>query len=506
MPAATDGVGIEVGLQILIEMCDALDYIHQRGVIHRDVKPDNIFLETVLPTGSNTKLLDFGVMHVLSTGKSQASERMFIGTFRYAAPEQLFGHDPTPQTDLYALGLVGFEILTGSHPFASCETIETLAKAQIEREPPPFPGDTVYPEGLEALIQQTLRKKATERPASAEWLASQFRQIRLQLDIKEGKFAAAAIGDTSPSPVQNALTESRAEATDPGDPPSEASEPERVLVPSTAPDSPQTQWMNQAATVERPVVAPVRTTADLPPALPPYPAPPPSPLARMRTQQMPVRPVRHASIERSEEDNRYVDLEPPDPAPRAPANSGLPPRPTSSTSSGSAMAVPARPAIVERLIRVRWLVAATAGTAITLVAAYVHFHSPPSPVSEPIAVPIASSASPSPPAPHAQAPLPPPERPAAVLPSSEPTAPEDLAPSLPPSRPHPPPPIPPVVRPPAPRPAARPPQAPARRATVPAKDDIERKMDPFHTPVARPSPAPTRPVNVPEKDDVKRTM
>jgi serine/threonine protein kinase len=241
MPGERRGVGMDAGFQILIEMCDAFQYIHERDVIHRDVKPDNIFLERVLPTGSNTKLLDFGVLHVLSTEKRQTLERMFIGTFRYAAPELLFGDRPSPQTDLYALGLVGYEIITGHHPFEACKTTEAIAKAHIETEPPPFPRDKLYPEGLEPLILHMLRKKPADRPKSAEWVGVQLRQIRLQAEIRQGTFAPQNIHQTNPSPVQNALTMTRAEATDPG---------EATQSPVTPPSTAETRRLSGPATAE----------------------------------------------------------------------------------------------------------------------------------------------------------------------------------------------------------------------------------------------------------------
>jgi serine/threonine protein kinase len=254
LPNAPQGVGIDVALQILIEMCDALHYIHDRDVIHRDVKPDNIFLERVLPTGSNTKLVDFGVLHVLSAEKRPTLERMFIGTFRYAAPELLFGDRPTPQTDIYALGLVGYEIITGRHPFEGCSTIEQLAKAHINQEPPPFP-KLPYPEGLELLILAMLGKKPAERPISAEWLAVQFRQIRRHADVRAGGFVLGDLNQTSPSPVQNALTMTRAEATDPGD---------ALEAASKAVDSSATRQVKGTVTVQDRVPVLDRTLEDAP--------------------------------------------------------------------------------------------------------------------------------------------------------------------------------------------------------------------------------------------------
>src|SRR5580692_34480 len=124
-------------LHIGIDLLDALDNAHDKGVIHRDVKPDNIFLHRN-PNGlTTTKLLDFGIMRLLDAGPGVTAGR-FMGTLRYAAPEQLRGEALSPQTDLYAAALVLYEMIAGCGPFDDRVDPNKIAAAHIQTQPPPL--------------------------------------------------------------------------------------------------------------------------------------------------------------------------------------------------------------------------------------------------------------------------------------------------------------------------------------------------------------------------------
>ncbi len=103
-------------LDIFIQICEAIEYAHQRGIIHRDLKPDNILVE---PSGS-PKVLDFGVAKIIAFQSALVGEERgrFIGTLQYASPEQRAGQtdDLTPRSDVYSLGLILHELLTGHLP------------------------------------------------------------------------------------------------------------------------------------------------------------------------------------------------------------------------------------------------------------------------------------------------------------------------------------------------------------------------------------------------------
>jgi len=162
---------IELGLQ----MCSALEHAHKQGVIHRDIKPGNF----LLTTSGKVKLSDFGLATVMSGNKLTASGKT-VGSFRYMAPEQVRGKpDPVPQTDLYALGCVLFQMVAGRPPFDG-NTPAELLKKQLEQ---PAPRLTAYapetPAALDALIDSLLRKRIEDRPSSAVEVAASLRSITM---------------------------------------------------------------------------------------------------------------------------------------------------------------------------------------------------------------------------------------------------------------------------------------------------------------------------------------
>jgi serine/threonine-protein kinase len=153
--------------RILHDVVDALAHAHKRGVVHRDIKPANI-----LTQGSHALVADFGVAKALSAalpGAGVTTAGMAIGTPSYMAPEQLAG-DPSAdhRIDLYAVGLLAYELLTGESPFAGPSPRETMA-AQLTRDPKPLHEvNPSVPASLSALIMRLLAKDPDQRPATAE--------------------------------------------------------------------------------------------------------------------------------------------------------------------------------------------------------------------------------------------------------------------------------------------------------------------------------------------------
>lgn len=162
-------------IDLLKQACRALDHAHQRGVIHRDLKPDNLFLAdhrgaTVL------KVLDFGLAKIIdATDKDKEThstpDGTIYGTPSYMAPEQLLGDSHDERTDIYALGCVAFELLTGQRPFLG-RTIH-LVTAHLALTPPrptELRPEAMIPLELEALVLSCLAKQPSERPQSAKHL------------------------------------------------------------------------------------------------------------------------------------------------------------------------------------------------------------------------------------------------------------------------------------------------------------------------------------------------
>jgi len=154
---------------IMAQAALALGAAHEAGVVHRDVKPANIL---VMPDGT-VKLTDFGIARAVDgSGHTQTGE--VLGTPHYLSPEQALGEPATGASDLYALGVVAHELLTGRRPFDKGTPVAT-ALAQVNDPPPPLPAHV--PPGLRALIEQCLEKRPADRPASARELGE-----RLGLD------------------------------------------------------------------------------------------------------------------------------------------------------------------------------------------------------------------------------------------------------------------------------------------------------------------------------------
>ncbi|HEU5170108.1 MAG TPA: serine/threonine-protein kinase, partial [Gemmatimonadales bacterium] len=153
--------------RFLREIADALAYAHGHGVVHRDIKPENVML-----TGRHALVMDFGVAKAVSeaAGAGLTTVGVTLGTPLYMAPEQAIA-DPAidHRADIYALGVLGYEMLTGRAPFAGMTPQQVLA-AHITRVPEPLPPvvqGRAVPPALAALVLRCLEKQPAARPAQA---------------------------------------------------------------------------------------------------------------------------------------------------------------------------------------------------------------------------------------------------------------------------------------------------------------------------------------------------
>jgi len=157
---------VPVTLTVGKQLCRALEVAHEQGVIHRDIKPQNLIVE---PSGT-LKVMDFGIARLASRTDGVTQAGMAIGTPEYMAPEQLLGENVDFRADLYAAGCVLFESLTGRTPFVADNPITLVAKQLEERPPSPASLNAEVPEPLAQLILRTLSKDPADRPASAAML------------------------------------------------------------------------------------------------------------------------------------------------------------------------------------------------------------------------------------------------------------------------------------------------------------------------------------------------
>ncbi|GAA1392302.1 hypothetical protein GCM10009613_36680 [Pseudonocardia kongjuensis] len=157
-------------LDILEQAARALHAAHERGFVHRDVKPGNILLRT----DGIVKLTDFGIAKAADAVPVTRSG-MVMGTAHYIAPEQASGEEAGPSGDVYSLGVVGYECLAGVRPFRA-ESAVAVAMMQVRDEPPPLPGE--IPERVRELIASVLVKDPTERYADGAEFADAVAAVR----------------------------------------------------------------------------------------------------------------------------------------------------------------------------------------------------------------------------------------------------------------------------------------------------------------------------------------
>ena len=158
-------------LSIVEQVASALDYAHQNGILHRDLKPSNILLDD----GGGVFITDFGIARILGEGGSNITTQGVVGTPSYMSPEQARGEPLNGRSDVYSLGVMLFELITGSRPFDS-DTPYSIAVMHVTM-PPPSPRD-VEPSvtsAVEAVILRALHKQPDKRYATASELAQALR-------------------------------------------------------------------------------------------------------------------------------------------------------------------------------------------------------------------------------------------------------------------------------------------------------------------------------------------
>src|SRR5512139_1560466 len=179
---------LERALTVATEIADALSAAHRQGVIHRDLKPGNVML-----TKTGAKLLDFGLAKLKAHGEQPAaaslasaptrtapltSEGTIVGTLHYMAPEQVEGKAADARTDLWALGAILYEMLTGKRAFEGTSAA-SLIGAILEREPAPVSTlQPLTPPAVDRLVRQCLAKAPDDRPDTAHDVANELRWMR----------------------------------------------------------------------------------------------------------------------------------------------------------------------------------------------------------------------------------------------------------------------------------------------------------------------------------------
>ncbi len=159
-------------ISIVSQLADALDHAHQRGLVHRDVKPSNV----LLTRDGHPLLTDFGIAKVLYESASLTRTGATLGTPDYMAPEQIQGQPVDGRTDIYALGVMLYEMLAGWTPFRASTPVATLYR-QVNEPPPPLRQANIsVPPWLEAVVERALAKQPAARYQRASELAQDLRR------------------------------------------------------------------------------------------------------------------------------------------------------------------------------------------------------------------------------------------------------------------------------------------------------------------------------------------
>ena len=198
------------GVRIIRQVCEALRVLHQRGAVHRDVKPENIYLCDRERFVDHVKLIDFGVL-ALPDGDPQrlhaATGCKIVGTPLYLAPEQACGESPDPRTDLYALGAVMYHMLSGRPPFSGRGVADLIARHVTQ---PVEPIDNVIkglPRALVTLIHRCLEKQRDMRPAGVAEVISDLDRCTAALEYEARPTPSRAVTRAPPLPKPGEPTE-----------------------------------------------------------------------------------------------------------------------------------------------------------------------------------------------------------------------------------------------------------------------------------------------------------
>lgn len=176
-----ENIDLQESVAIMAELASAIQHAHMRGILHRDLKPDNILLKTGDgDVSERIQVTDFGLAcHLDSTDATLTIAGAIMGTPAYMSPEQARGdHDLTAQTDVFSLGVIFYELLTGQRPFVKSTHIATLKAIELEQPLSPRKINNRLPRDLEAVCEKALSKEMSTRYATAHELAEDLNRWR----------------------------------------------------------------------------------------------------------------------------------------------------------------------------------------------------------------------------------------------------------------------------------------------------------------------------------------
>lgn len=183
-------------LRVCIRLARALDHAHRRGIVHRDIKPANIRID---PASDTVKIMDFGIARVADGTRTRTG--LVLGTPSYMAPEQLTGHPVDGRSDLYSLGVVLYQLLTGHLPHQSESMARLMFEITNERVADVRDLRPGLPEALAMVLSLALEKRPDRRYANGEDLAQDLEAVLDQLEPLDLVMAPPPVGRTPVTPA-----------------------------------------------------------------------------------------------------------------------------------------------------------------------------------------------------------------------------------------------------------------------------------------------------------------
>lgn len=197
-------------VSVMLQISDAVGAAHQAGIIHRDLKPANIFIAQRPDMPATVKVLDFGIAKLAAEALEEDDHMtltqvgVMIGTPRYMSPEQCDGIQLTPASDVYSLGIILYEMLTGMTPFTGSTPLAVAMKHSTTPPLPPSEIVAAIPPPIEAVVLHALEKNPADRPANAQEFRSQLYATAERLGLEHSGIPTALSLET----LRNAGTES----------------------------------------------------------------------------------------------------------------------------------------------------------------------------------------------------------------------------------------------------------------------------------------------------------
>ncbi|RYZ11551.1 MAG: serine/threonine protein kinase, partial [Myxococcaceae bacterium] len=172
---------LESVVWVMDQMLAALSAAHEAGVVHRDLKPENVFVIEAPKLPAAVKLVDFGIAKLLESRDTTplTAEGFVIGTPEFMAPEQINSEAVSPATDLYAAGVMLFQMITGERPFQG-KPLQVMFAQRDQKPPAPSSRTPGLPPEIDALVLHLLEKEPKARPASAEAVRERLKRIPLR--------------------------------------------------------------------------------------------------------------------------------------------------------------------------------------------------------------------------------------------------------------------------------------------------------------------------------------